>query len=236
MESMTYFITALLLAAGLQSGGKLSLLPRRFSIPITLLAGGLPWMLQEQLARTNLGELNRALSGAATLREYCALVVIQELLVMVAGFSLLADFESERRPKWWKFLVFVPSLLVPAGVLYLQLACFNLLVRWEFKTITAVLSAAVPMAALLLEEALRFFRRDRTSRALALFHFEWILLLLAIFLPVAASAGGLAGLDSFDWGAVPAWGVLAAPVAVGAACHWIYNRFLRKTTQRSLNQ
>ena len=62
------------------------------------------------------------------------------------------------------------------------------------------------------------------------------LLLLAIFLPVAASAGGLAGPDSFDWGAVPAWGVLAAPVAVGAACHWIYNRFLRKTTQRSLNQ
>lgn len=93
MESMTYFITALLLAGGLQSGGETVAAAAAVLHSDHPACGGIaPWILQEQLARTNLGELNRALSGAATLREYCALVVIQELLVMVAGFSLLADF------------------------------------------------------------------------------------------------------------------------------------------------
>ncbi len=229
---MGLFIAALLTAAALQSCGKLALLPRRFAVPAALLGALPPWLFEERLARTNLGELNRALCTADTLREYCALVVIQELLVMAAGLSLLAEFESGGRVRWWKYLVFVPSLLFPVGVLYLQLTCFNVLVQWEFRTVTLALSAGVPAVVIAIGEGFRLLRRDRMELALDLFHFEWILLLLALFLPVTAGADRLAGFGSFDWRALPAWGVLLLPVAAGAVFQWIYNRYINRRFDR----
>lgn len=118
---MTLFISAVLIAAAFQSFCKLALLPRRWELLTALPLMPLPFFFEGRIARTSLVGIDTALSGAETLESWCALVVIQELFSLMAGFSLLAEHESGERVKRWKYAVFLPSALLPAGVFYLQM-------------------------------------------------------------------------------------------------------------------
>ncbi len=193
---MTLFITAVLILAAVQSFCKFSLIPRRWELPLVLFLAGLPFCFEERIASSSLQELNTVLSSPETLSNWCALVVIQELISLVAGFSLLAGRgeEDKKRSGWrkyigvWKYLVFFPSLLLPTGALYLQMYLFNRLVNWDFNRISWVLAAALPLALVITAELFRLFYRNIERRILAVMHLEYFLLLPAIFLPVAATA------------------------------------------------
>ena len=144
---MTLFISAVLIAAAFQSFCKLALLPRRWELLTALPLMPLPFFFEGRIARTSLVGIDTALSGAETLESWCALVVIQELFSLMAGFSLLAEHESGERVKRWKYVVFLPSALLPAGVFYLQMRLLNEFPNFEFRTITVWLAVLLPAAA-----------------------------------------------------------------------------------------
>lgn len=193
---MSIYITTVLILAGLQSFCKLALIPRKWELLTALMVFGLPFCFEERIARTNLPQMVEALSAPATLTNWCALVVIQELLAMVAGGALLAELQAEKNklPQWkkylsyWKYFAFLPSLLLPTGEIYLQMYLFNTLVDWKFSQITLLVAIMLPLILLLVSESLRFILRTQEKRILGVVHGEYLLLLPAIFLPVAANA------------------------------------------------
>ena len=193
---MIIFITAVLVMAALQSFSKLSLLPRKWEFLLAALLFPLPFLFENRIAQTSMQNLNAELSSASTLENWCALVVIQELFTLAAGFSLLDDTGRSDLPKqglrhnlrYLKYLVFLPSVLLPAGVLYLQMYLFNALPGMKFRTLTWLLAVGIPLLAILIPELLRLLKRDPESRILTVLHTEYFLVLPAIFLPVAANA------------------------------------------------
>ena len=188
---MIIFITFVLAMAAFQSFSKLSPLPRKWELPLAAGLFALPFLFENRIARTSMLTLNSDLSSASVLENWCALVVIQELFTLTVGFSLLEDRAGNGKPKpagYWKYLVFLPSVLLPAGVLYLQMYLFNILPGMNFRTLTWLLAAGLLVAVFLIPEMIRLLRRDPEERILTVLHAEYFLVLPAIFLPVAANA------------------------------------------------
>ena len=188
---MTVFITFVLAMAAFQSFSKLALLPRKWELPLAAGLFALPFLFESRIARTSMLTLNSDLSSASVLENWCALVVIQELFTLTVGFSLLGDQSGNGKPKpagYWKYLVFLPSVLLPAGVLYLQMYLFNILPGVKFRTLTWLLAAGLLLAVFLIPEMIRLLRHDPEERILTVLHAEYLLVLPAIFLPVAANA------------------------------------------------
>jgi len=184
----------------------------------------LPFWFENAIARTSMQNLNATLSGAGTLENWCALVVIQELFTLVVGFSLLDDLSRNGQQrhgfrhalKFWKYLVFLPSLLLPAGVLYLQMYLFNVLPGIQFRTLTWLLAVGVPLLSVLIPELFRLLRANLEERILLVLHAEYFLLLPAIFLPVAANARLMPGEnEGFPADSLLALAALALPVILG---------------------
>ena len=237
---MVVFITTVLLMAAFQSFSKLALLKRRWEFLLALLLFPLPFVFENAIARTSMQTLNASFSNAATLENWCALVVIQELFTLAAGFSLLDDMSRSDLPKrglrcylrYLKYLVFLPSVLLPAGVLYLQMYLYNLLPGLSFRTLSWMLACGLPLAMILVPEAIRLLRRDRDERILLVLHAEYFLVLPAVFLPVAANArlipGGNGGfpLDSLLVLAVLTFLVILS--GLGCYIFEIYKRNRRK--------
>ena len=198
---MTVFITFVLAMAAFQSFSKLSLLPRKWELPLAAGLFALPFLFESRIARTSMLTLNSDLSSASVLENWCALVVIQELFTLTVGFSLLDDLAGNGKPKpagFWKYLVFLPSVLLPAGVLYLQMYLFNILPGVKFRTLTWLLAAGLPLLSVLIQETIRLLWRSPAARILTVLHAEYFLILPAVFLPVAANARPMPGEnDSF---------------------------------------
>lgn len=226
---MMLFLSAVLVAAAFLSFSKLALLPRRWEFLTAALLVPLPFLFEERVARTSLAAVTASLSGAEALENWCALVVIQELFSLIAGFSLLAAYESGERIKIWKFAAFLPSALLPMGAVYLQMRLFNAYPGVEFRPITWALAAALPAAGIAASELVRLLRRERESRILFVLHGEWILLLGAVFLPVAATArlipatGGENLLEP-----LALFGLLAIPVLLSMIVFTICFNYKRK--------
>ncbi len=226
---MTLFLPAVLIAAAFQSFSRLALLPRRWEFLTAALLAPLPFLFEERIARTSLTAVTASLSGAETLENWCALVVIQELFSLIAGFSLLAAYESGERLKRWKFAAFLPSALLPAGALYLQMRLFNAYPEVEFRHITRTLAAALPAAGIAVAELVRLLRRDRESRILFVLHGEWILLLDAVFLPVAATARLIPAAGEENWlEPLALFGLLAIPVLLSMIVFTVCFNYKRK--------
>jgi len=193
---MTLFIISVLVLAGMQSFCKLSLLSRKWSWGITAMLFPLPFCFESAIASSSMRQVNSVLSSAATLENWCALAVIQELLVLTAGFSLLEDRQLppsgagvwKRGLRLCKYAVFLPSLLCPAGILYLQMYLFNRFPEWGFRRLSWFTVFIIAGAALFLTEGLRLLRRCRDRRLLTVLHLEYFFLFPAVFLPVAATA------------------------------------------------
>ena len=147
----------------------------------------------------------------------------------MAGFSLLAEHESGERVKRWKYAVFLPSALLPAGVFYLQMRLFNEFPNFEFRTITVWLAVLLPAAGIAVSELTRLLRRDREARILSVLHVEWVLILGAIFLPVAANARLIpAAGDENHFDSLCVFGLLAVPVFLSMIFFTVYLTYKRK--------
>lgn len=203
---MPVFISAVLMAAALQNCCKLSLLKRPVQYVLLLLLALLPLLLAPAAAKASMLEFRTMLSRAETLNELCGLVIIQELANIILAFSLLGEEPGKRTGSWYvkvghylKFTAFLPSILLFYGVWYLQMYLFNTFVEYSFDIITVALAVLLPLSGLLAMELMRFIFRDRSRRILAVMHLEYLLLIPAIFLPVAATAGFIDTGECFDF-------------------------------------
>lgn len=241
---MVIFISAVLVMAAMQSFCRMALLARRWEYLTALLLVPFPFFFEEKIARTSMLALNRELSGASTLENWCALLVIQELFSLLLGFSLLEErgrvkeeishgdnpfFRALR--KYRNALVFFPSLLLPAGVLYLQMDLFNRFPGVSFRALTWSLALVLPPAAVLFTEMIRFLRKNYEDRILTVLHGEFFLLIAAVFLPVAANAHLIPGEDPFPMDGLVISGILAALVllcTLGFQFHHLYSMHHRR--------
>ena len=136
-----------------------------------------------------------------------------------------------------KYLVFLPSVLLPAGVLYLQMYLFNTLPGISFRTLSWLLAFGLPLTLILVSEAIRLLRRDHDERLLLVLHAEFLLVLPAVFLPVAANARLMPDENSgFPADSLLVLAALAGFVTLsGIGCKIFENhRRKRKRCQRSL--
>ena len=238
---MIVFISTVLILAAAQSLGKLALLPRRWEMLSALLLAVLPFFFETRLAGMSLQEWNAKLTNVATLENWCALVVIQELFALTAGFSLLDDRNRSDLPerglrhclRHLKYLVFLPSVLLPAGVLYLQMYLFNALPGMKFRTLTWLLALGIPLLAVLIPEMIRLLRRELEERILTVLHMEYFLVLPAVFLPVAANARLMpAENDGFPMDSLLVLAVLAVFTAVSGLGCKIYETYKRNRRKK----
>lgn len=177
----------ILATAWIQSVLKLTLLPRIWRTGI-LAAATIPvFLFKTGLMKFNLQMIDRFLSDTNNLNDFCALIVIQELLALLAGLSLLKERELGKPVHRWKYLALLPSLLLPVTVMYLTAVGFNHLVRYEFGTILWWTAGGFVVFSALVCELWGMIRPTLTGRISAALTGSWMLVLLAIFLPAAAT-------------------------------------------------
>lgn len=205
---MAVFITTILVLACYQSFCKLSLLSWRWIIAFACIAGSLPFFFEERIANSSMLKLNLILTDPAVLNNWCALIVIQELLTLICGFSLIAErADNDRKPKnklrknlhKLKYAIFLPSILLPAGVLYFQMHLYNHFTAKDFRILSYLTALCVIAAVFLVAFGLKILFRETDKRVLNVLHAEFILLLPAIFLPVAAHAKLIRMDEHFDF-------------------------------------
>ena len=80
---MKFFILVILFAAWLQSMLKLTLVPRIYRWGILILSVLPVFFFRERLASSSFQSIGEFLSDPVNLRDFCALVVIQELLALL---------------------------------------------------------------------------------------------------------------------------------------------------------
>ena len=204
---MTIYIITVLALACYQSFCKLSLLSWRWILLAALLCGCLPFWFEERIANSSMLELNQVLTDPGILNNWCAIIVIQELITLIAGFSLLADRAEDtlsaknnirKYLKKLKYVIFLPSVLLPAGILYFQMYLFNHYLQKDFRALTILTVLSVLVALTVVSLGTKLLYRKMEKRILTVLHAEYILLLPAIFLPVAAHAKLMPSDEVFD--------------------------------------
>ena len=174
---------------------------------MALLCGCLPFWFEERIANSSMLELNQVLSDPGILNNWCAIIVIQELITLIAGFSLLADRAEDtlsakniirKYLKKLKYVIFLPSVLLPAGILYFQMYLFNHYLQKDFRALTYLTVLSVLVALTVVSLGTKLLYRKMEKRILTVLHAEYILLLPAIFLPVAAHAKLMPSDEVFD--------------------------------------
>ena len=190
-----------------QSFCKLSLLSWRWILLVALLCGCLPFWFEERIANSSMLELNQVLTDPGILNNWCAIIVIQELITLISGFSLLADRAEDtlsakniirKYLKKLKYVIFLPSVLLPAGILYFQMYLFNHYLQKDFRALTYLTVLSVLVALTVVSLGTKLLYRKMEKRILTVLHAEYILLLPAIFLPVAAHAKLMPSDEVFD--------------------------------------
>ncbi len=221
---MTWFLAVVLLTAAAMSFLKLALLPRRYAIALALLLAPAALLFQNTLARSSLAEITRQVTGFEALRDWCALLVVQELIACLAAARALRAEADGSKPPLWSYLAWLPSLLLPVGVVVLKIHCFNYFLQWQFSTITTLLAVALPVAGIAVAECARRFGGSRNERIERLFQGELLFVMLGVFLPVAAQAELLTGVTAAPDGlqTLMLLLALAGSVALFAVLsHWI---------------
>ena len=174
---------------------------------MALLCGCLPFWFEERIANSSMLELNQVLTDPGILNNWCAIIVIQELITLIAGFSLLADRAEDtlsakniirKYLKKLKYVIFLPSVLLPAGILYFQMYLFNHYLQKDFRALTILTVLSVLVALTVVSLGTKLLYRKMEKRILTVLHAEYILLLPAIFLPVAAHAKLMPSDEVFD--------------------------------------
>ena len=89
-------------------------------------------------------------------------------------------------------------ILLPAGILYFQMYLFNHYLQKDFRALTYLTVLCVLAALTTVSLGTKLLYRKMGKRILTVLHAEYILLLPAIFLPVAAHAKLMPSDEVFD--------------------------------------
>ena len=217
----------ILVTASLQSAVKLTLLPRLLRLAVVMVAVMPVFFLEKRVASLNLQDITAYLNDSGNLSDLCALVVVQELLSLIIGISLVSEIELGVKRHYWKYAVLAPSLLMPVGVLYFQALGFNYLVRYDFTTLTWAVAGSYAVLILGLAELAGVGRADRFRRTSRALNASWLLLMLAVFLPVVATCR-ISGVESVlaSWQDVVVFALLAGAVFLSAAISYVIKRII----------
>ncbi len=227
---MEIFIPLILGAAFALSAVKLALLPRKWRISVAALLIPLPFFFQERLAGVNLRELDAWLYSSDVLQNLCVSVMIQEIAALVTGLTLIGDIELGRPARRWKYLAVAPSLLLPLGILFVQVGCFNHLVRYDFERLTWFIAIGGFLALAGASELAALIIRGRLRRIAAAVHTGWILVLLAIFMPVVLESSiRQTEYDYTSWRDLAVAGIFFGAVAFFAVVFHTVRFFREKT-------
>ncbi len=230
---MEYFILTILAAACLQSAIKLTLLPRLLRYALPLLAALPVFFLQKRIAALNLQDITAYLNDGNNLIDLCTLVVVQELLALVIGVSLVKEIELEEKKHYWKYVALLPSVLMPVAALYLLSMAFNHLTRYSFNTLTWAVAGGFAVAMIGLTELIALARRTRLKRTASALNAGWLLLMLAVFLPVVATSriSGIevGGIAVRDLGVI---GVIVLLVGFMTFVTYYFKIFMEKRRQK----
>ena len=225
---MEILIITILAAASLQSAVKLTLLPRLFRYGIPVLTVLPVFLLEKQVAALNLQDITAFLNDGNHLIDLCTLVVVQELLALVIGVSLVREIELGS-PRRWKYVALLPSLLMPVAALYLQVMAFNRLTRYSFGTLSWAVALGYAAAVIALSELTARLKNTRLKRTASALNASWLLLMLAVFLPVVAT-GRISGVEAEgvtrrDFAVL---GILAGAVVFATLITYILKIFMEK--------
>ena len=230
---MELFILMILFAAWVQSMLKLTLVPRLYRWGILILSVLPVFVFRDRVAASSFQSIGAFLADPVNLRDFCALIVIQELLALLLGFSLLKNRELGRGNRFWKYAALLPSILLPAGAMYVEAVAFNTLIRYDFDVIMWGTALLLVTAGALMCELLPFLTgRGIMEKIAAALNATWILVLLAVFLPAAAegefSAQAECGAQWEPLRDLSILGILAGCVfCSGAAIHF-YRKYKEK--------
>ena len=108
---MQLFIAIILAAAAFQSMARMALLPRKWTLLLAVLVAAVPPLSQQHLTELSMADMKAAFESVEYLQNRCVLVVIQELLAILSGFSLLEAHMDGTRSAPWKYVAFLPSAL-----------------------------------------------------------------------------------------------------------------------------
>ncbi len=183
---MDGFLPFILLLACVVSASRLSELPRLWELLAALAAIPLAACGQSWLAGSNLSAALQTLAGPQALGNWCAMVVMQELLVCIAWSKRLGAKADGRHPSPWTWAAFAPSLLVPVAITAFRLYLFQTLVSKSFTAISVGMAVASPILFIAVAEAFRTM--GETRRIWLLLRLELIFVVLGIFMPVAVNA------------------------------------------------
>ncbi len=186
---MKFLISTLLALAVLRSVPQLAMMPRPWRWSGWLLLTAFPVLLfRNETAQYNLEELNRIVTQKTNLESLCTIIVVQELLVMLAGFGFVSRLELEEKPRWRHYAAWLPSLLIPAAALYVLAACYNIWVARDFNLIAGGVASALALAGIGLSEAVRRLWPTPGKQLQVVLNGGMLLLIPAVFLPAAAVA------------------------------------------------
>lgn len=185
---MSLFILILISLALVISFLKFALLPRLWGIGLAGFSLLSVFFFNSKIATTGKDELMNDFTSMEALRNWCALLVIQELIVCVAGVSYFKSISEAKKSSYFGYLAFSPSLLLPIGIWYLKLLGFNFLLERSFTQVCIMLALVVVVSGIGVSELARHVFREKGELFEFLARFEFFYILLGIFLPVAAQA------------------------------------------------
>ncbi len=186
---MEIFIATILFFAWLQSFLRLGLVPRTWCGVTCLIVASFPLFFHQDLSSSSLLKIMEIWTSANFLEQWCVVLVVQELLVLLGGFSLLSEYQLGERIKKWHLATFIPSVSLPVGIFFLQMLLYNHFITVEFSKICLILTFAIPAVSFITSELMRYFNKKNPEGMLQLlFNVELVLLLLAIFLPMVSIA------------------------------------------------
>ncbi len=186
---METFIALVLFVAWLQTCLKFALISRIWGFLFIVIIGCLPFANHSLLIASSLQEQMAMVCSESFLQAWCVILVVQEFLVFIMGLSLLSAYQLEEKIHWWKMVVFVPSFLIYPGVVFLQMQSYNHFVMADFDWVCAGVSAVLVFTSLAVIEGMRWYKRhDFDGAILLLFNSEFVITILAVFLPIAAVA------------------------------------------------
>lgn len=185
---MSFFLIFIIITAFLQAIVQLSLMKRKISLALTVFYASVIFFFNKQAAQVNINAFNQWLENYATLNSACTIVIIQALVLLFLGISLLRRRHLGLKVSVFHYLALMPSLLFPVGAFIGMVFVFNHFSGTDFKGNALLYSGGLGLLMFGGAELNRAFAGSEDSKVLQLAAFHLSMITLAMFIPVVAGS------------------------------------------------